>query len=90
MILIVSFTREFESVQSDSFVAFVKAMSKKVSTTVPPDRLKWAFKKFERPSNPPGMILVRDLITALSEHGELAKRLTKEQAIDLMNNVSFL
>ena len=62
-------------------------MSKKVSTAVPPDQLKWAFKKFERANNPPGMILVRDLVTALTDHGDQAKRLTKAQASELINDV---
>jgi Ca2+-binding EF-hand superfamily protein len=63
-------------------------MSRKVDNSVPPERLKWAFHKFEKSGTPAGNLYIRDLLSILTEFGDKDKRLSKEDATSLIRQVS--
>lgn len=63
-------------------------MSRKVSTSVTPERIKWAFSKFHRPQNADGTVTVRDLIRALTEFGDPAKRMSNEEAASMIRVIA--
>ena len=80
-------THKRSTYPSPSYVGFVTAMSRKVEVNVPPDTLKWAFRKFAQPANAAGTILVRDVVLALTEFGDAPKRMSMEDAVAMMQQV---
>lgn len=70
------------------FEEFCAVMSKRVSSNYTPQQVINAFKAFQTPGAPTGMIHINDVIKALTEYG--STKLTIQQAKDLVSQVTTL
>ncbi|KAJ3017796.1 Calmodulin-3 [Thoreauomyces humboldtii] len=71
------------------FESFVLAMSRKVQTTVTGDDIRKAFKTFDMSDPMHGGLLTMDgLVKILTDYGERDKRMSKEEAEDLISQVA--
>ncbi|KAI8817132.1 uncharacterized protein EV422DRAFT_500409, partial [Fimicolochytrium jonesii] len=67
------------------FESFVMAMSRKVQTTMTGEEIRRAFRLFDKSTT--GAITMDSLVKLLADYGSVDKRMSKEEAEDLVSQV---